>query len=214
MTTFTGFSDRALTFYADLAAHNTRDFWADHKAVWETEVRDQMRALVAELEPEFGPATVFRPHRDTRFSHDKSPYKTHQGAIVGGSAGLGYYVQVDADGLLVGGGFHSHEAAQVERYREAVDEETTGTELAGIVAALRGNGFELEGEQLKTRPRGYPADHPRVDLLRHKSLMAIQRVGAPAWLAEPRALEEVRTWWRLLRPLGDWVEANVGAAQG
>jgi uncharacterized protein (TIGR02453 family) len=208
--TFNGFSDCVFDFYDELAANNSRAFWAEHKTVYETEVRDPMRALVAELEPEFGEATLFRPYRDVRFSKDKSPYKTHQGAFVEIEPGIGYYVQVDSEGLLAGGGFHHHASAQVERYRKAVDDEATGTGLRAIVVGLREAGLELQGEQLKTKPRGYAAGHPRIDLLRYKSLMALKRFGAPDWLATPTAVDHVRDTWRRLVPLNEWIMRNVG----
>ena len=78
---FAGFSDRALELYAGLEADNSRQYWSDHKSEWEAEVRDPMRALVAALEDEFGPAKLFRANRDIRFSKDKTPYKTHQGDL-------------------------------------------------------------------------------------------------------------------------------------
>jgi uncharacterized protein (TIGR02453 family) len=208
--TFNGFSDRVFEFYDELAANNSKPFWAEHKTVYETEVRDPMRALVAELEPEFGEATLFRPFRDVRFSKDKSPYKTHQGAFVGVEPGIGYYVQLDSEGLLAGGGFHHHASSQVERYRTAVDHSSTGADLRAIVTVLRETGFELEGERLKTRPRGYDAEHPRVDLLRFKSLMALKRFGAPDWLATRATLDHVRDAWRRLVPLNEWIVLNVG----
>jgi uncharacterized protein (TIGR02453 family) len=208
--TFNGFSDRALDFYDELAVDNSKAFWADNRAVYETEVRDPMRALVAELEPDFGEAHLFRPYRDVRFSKDKSPYKTHQGAFVGIEPGIGYYVQVDSEGLLAGGGFHHHATTQVERYRKAVDDRSTGTGLEAVVAALRDAGFDIEGEQLKTRPRGYDADHPRIELLRFKSLMGLKRFGAPEWLATPAAVDHVRDTWRRLVPLNEWIILNVG----
>jgi len=208
--TFNGFSDRVFDFYEGLAADNTRSFWAEHKTVYETQVRDPMRALVAALEPEFGEANLFRPYRDVRFSKDKTPYKTHQGAFVGIEPGIGYYVQVDAEGLLAGGGFHHHASTQVERYRSAVDDKSTGAGLLAIVTGLRDAGFDIEGEQLKTKPRGYDADHPRIDLLRFKSLMALKRFGAPDWLATPAAADQVRDTWRRLVPLNKWIIANVG----
>ena len=210
MSTFNGFSDRVLDFYDELAANNSKAYWAEHKTVYETEVRDPMRALVAALESEFGEATLFRPYRDVRFSKDKSPYKTHQGAFAGIEPGIGYYVQVDSEGLLAGGGFHHHASTQVERYRNAVDDEATGAGLSSIVTGLRDAGFELEGEQLKTRPRGYDADHPRIDLLRFKSLTALKRFGAPDWLATPAAADQVRDAWRRLVPLNEWIILNVG----
>jgi uncharacterized protein (TIGR02453 family) len=145
-----------------------------------------------------------------RFSKDKTPYKTHQGAFVGdGTLGIGYYVQVDKDGLMAGGGWRSHETGQVTRYREAVDAEASGPELERIVSGLKAAGFEVNGDETKVRPRGYPADHPRLDLLRCRSLMVYRRYGAPDWLATPRAQDEVRAAWRAVRPLTAWVRQHV-----
>ncbi len=211
MADFMGFPDWGPRFYAELEQHNTRDFWAAHKDRWERDVRDPMRALLAALEPEFGPAVIFRPYRDVRFSADKSPYKTHQGAIVGPAPGLGYYVALDADGLTVGGGFRTHSPAQTDQYRRAVDADDDG-ELPRIVGTLVDQGFALEGATLKTRPRGYPADHPRIELLRRKELMAVTNVGTPPWLATPAALDHVRGMWRQLRPLAEWIVARCAPA--
>jgi uncharacterized protein (TIGR02453 family) len=212
-TGFTGFPRGAVTFYQELEVHNTKDFWAGHKHQWERDVHRPLLALVEALEPEFGPAKVFRPHRDIRFSADKSPYKTHQGAIAGQHDGVGYYVQISGEGLVVGGGFRTHSPAQTHRFRAAVDAEASGTELEGIAADLQAAGFGLEGAALKTRPQGYDADHPRLELLRRKELMAIKRVGTPAWLTTPEALHHVRESWQQVRPLADWVTHHVGPAE-
>jgi uncharacterized protein (TIGR02453 family) len=212
MSEFAGFTPWGPEFYAELELHNSREFWAEHKARWEREVRDPMRALVAALEPEFGPAVVFRPHRDVRFSADKSPYKTHQGAIAGPARGLGYYVQLDADGLSVGGGFRAHSATQTDRYRRAVDADGDGV-LPAIVATLETQGYEVIGATLKTRPRGYPAEHPRLELLRRKELMAIRNVGVPTWLVTTEALDRVRAMWTEVRPLARWATEHVGPAE-
>ncbi|GAB3591424.1 DUF2461 domain-containing protein [Angustibacter peucedani] len=208
---FTGFSPRATAFYAELEATCTKAWWDEHKSEYEAEVRGPLLALTAALEPEFGPAKLFRPYRDTRFSHDKTPYKTHQGALVGDGQGVGYYLQLDSDGLLVGGGFRAHSADQVARYRAAVDDDASGERLAAVVATLRRQDFEVEGEQLKTRPRGVAADHPRLELMRNRSLMVLRRCGTPAWLATPQALDVVRDAWRDVRPLRDWVAEHVGS---
>jgi uncharacterized protein (TIGR02453 family) len=210
MATFRGFPPAAISFYEDLEVDNTREWWATHKQVYEEAVRAPMEALLAELEPAFGSAKVFRPYRDTRFSADKTPYKTHQGAFVAVADGLGYYVQVDADGLYVGGGFHHHAADQVARYREAVDDEVPGAALAELVSGLESAGMEIGGEVLKTRPRGIPENHPRLELLRHKSLTAGRRNGAAGWLATRRALSRVRSDWEAVRPLVEWISQYVG----
>jgi uncharacterized protein (TIGR02453 family) len=152
---------------------------------------------------------VFRPNRDLRFSPDRSPYKTHQGAIAGPAPGLGYYVGLDAEGLMVGGGFRTHSPAQTDRFRRAIDSDA-GAGLTSIVETLEGHGFVIEGAALKTQPRGYPADHPRIALLRRKELMAVRGVGTPAWLPTAAALDQVREMWRQIRPLAEWVVANVG----
>lgn len=210
---FAGFPRWAVTFYQELEEHNTKDFWAEHKDQWERDVRAPLQALVEALEPEFGPAKVFRPHRDIRFSADKSPYKTYQGAIAGQHDGVGYYVQISGEGLVVGGGFRTHSPAQTERFRAAVHSEASGTELERMVADLEAAGFGLEGAALKTRPKGYDADHPRLDLLRRKELMAIKRVGTPAWLSKPAALHQVRESWQQVRPLAAWIAEHVGSAE-
>lgn len=218
MATFTGIPAAAVGFYERLERNNNREFWADEKSTYEELVREPMLALLNELEPEFGPGRIFRPYRDTRFSADKSPYKTHQGAFVEGPAagegttpGTGYYVEISSRGLLVGGGFHAHSSGQTARYRAAVADDTTGSELETIVDGLGERDFDVEGEQVKTAPRGYPADHPRIGLLRFKELMVFRRFGMPEWLATPRALDVVRETWREIRPLSEWVATNAPA---
>ncbi|MGW0017291.1 DUF2461 domain-containing protein [Rhodococcus sp. NPDC003382] len=204
---FTGFPVAALDFYEDLEADNSKAFWAAHKAVYDDCVRGPMLALLAELEPEFGTGKVFRPYRDVRFSKDKTPYKTHQGGFVQTAPGVGYYVQVDAAGLVVAGGFYAGSGAQIEAYRAAVDDERRGTQLEKLVRKLRRDGFEIGGAQLKTRPRGVDPEHPRLDLMRHKALTAGRTEQSPPWLDSARTLDEVRDAWRRFRPLVEWLTA-------
>ncbi len=206
---FEGFPVAGVEFYRDLEEDNSREFWSRRRGEWERAVRDPMRTLLAELEDEFGEARMFRPHRDLRFSRDTSPYKTHQGALVGTGKGIGYYLQLSADGLLVGGGFRAHSPAETARYRHAVDAPDSGRALEAVVADLERARLDLVGAAVKTRPRGYPADHPRLALLRRTELMAVRQVGTPDWLATRRALVEVRDTWRRVRPLTEWVLTHV-----
>jgi uncharacterized protein (TIGR02453 family) len=211
---FGGFPADAFGFYERLEADNSRRFWDAHKTEYQRCVREPMAALGAELEAEFGPATIFRPHRDIRFSADKSPYKTYQGAFVERLAGTGFYVQVSADGMLASGGFHSHGPDQVERYRAAVDADRTGKQLASIVAALRQDGLAIGGDQLKTRPRGVTVGHPRLELLRHRSLTASRDWPPGPLLHDRQALSLVRQTWTQLIPLCDWLSEHVGPPGG
>jgi uncharacterized protein (TIGR02453 family) len=210
---FEGFPAGAFEFYEHLEADNSKSFWDAHKAEYQAYVRDPMLALADELEEEFGPAQVFRPYRDTRFSADKSPYKTHQGMFVARVPGTGYYLQISADGAHAGGGFHSHGPDQIERYREAVDADRSGAALADIVAALGRDGLSVSGDRLKTRPRGMAADHPRLDLLRYRSLTAGKDWPADPELSSPAALDLIRQTWRHLTPLCNWLAEQVGASR-
>src|SRR6478609_5834819 len=204
-TPFAGIPSDAFRFYADLEQNNNRDWWLEHKPVYEAAVKGPLTQLLAELEPRFGPGKIFRPNRDVRFSPDKSPYKTAQGAFASDQEGVGYYLQISADGLLVGGGYHSHSPAQLVRYRNSVDAGSTGERLQHIVDAIAAAGFAIEGEKLKTVPRGFPKDHPRAELLKHKSLSAGVEVGQPEWVSTPAARDRIAERWRELRPLVEWV---------
>ncbi|WP_054816190.1 DUF2461 domain-containing protein [Nocardia arizonensis] len=209
MSGFTGFPLAGLDFYEDLEADNSKTFWTAHKEVYEQSVKAPMVALTTQLEEEFGTAKIFRPHRDVRFSKDKAPYKTAQGAVVSTAPGTGWYVQISAAGLFVGGGFYSGTPAQVAQLRTTIDDEVRGAELAAIIARLAASGFTIGGEKLKTKPKGYEADHPRIDLLRHKSITCHREYGAPAWLPTERAAAEVRATWQSMRPFIDWLTAVV-----
>ena len=173
-------------------------------------MRQPITALVEELAGEFGEPQVFRPYRDTRFSKDKTPYKDRQGALVAVADGMGYYVQIGPDGLTTGGGYHHHAPDQVARYRDAVDDRTSGAELRAIIDGLRAARFEVGGDRLKTKPRGVADDHPRLDLLKHKSLVVWRDYGTPAWMSKPAARDRVQQDWQAIRPLGDWLAAHVG----
>nr|WP_185907169.1 DUF2461 family protein [Streptomyces sp. WAC04770] len=230
--TFSGFPPSALRLYADLAAGNDKKTWRLRlRERYERDVRAPMDELAAELTAHFAPAgsggpgttgaagaaglagepagvRVLGPVRDTRMSHDKSPYKTYQGAYLDLLPCLGLWVHVDRDGLYASGRWYPYGGAEVARFRAAVQDEDGGTELAEIAGRLRDRGFTLGGDRLKSRPRGVPADHPRLDLLRHRKIDAGRRYGPGDGLHTPRALDLVRETWELVRPLLDWMAAR------
>jgi uncharacterized protein (TIGR02453 family) len=210
---FQGFGKGAVGFYEELADHNERAWWHDNKGRYETEVRAPLEHLLADLADEFGEAKVFRPNRDTRFSKDKSPYKTAAAALIGAPHGgvATYYIQISATGLMVGGGCYHPARDQLARMREAIDDDRTGTELADLLATVEKAGAEVgHGEKLKTAPRGYSSDHPRIDLLRMKGLIAFFDHEPGAWLHTRKALDRVATGWRELAPLNAWLTTHVG----
>jgi uncharacterized protein (TIGR02453 family) len=211
--TFEGFPDEGLLFYEGLEADNSKTYWNRHKADFDAHVRKPMLALLEELAPDFGTAKVFRPYRDVRFSNDKTPYKTHHGAVVspeGRGAGA-WYVQISADGLMVSGGSWRMESDQIDRYRRAVADDVQGPRLQQVVERLAAAGFSIDGERRTRVPSRHSADAPRVELLKHKSLHASRHWEPADWLHERRALDEVRAAWHELHALNVWLADNVGA---
>jgi len=203
---FIGWPEEALDFYEGLAADNSKTYWTTHKHLYEAAVLRPMTELVEELAPEFGEAKIFRPYRDVRFSKDKTPYKTHIGAMVGGG-----YVQFSAEGLAAGDGMYGMAPDQLDRYREAVAGDRTGGELEDVIAAIEKHGIGVAGRDvLKTAPRGYPADHPRIGLLRCKGLVAWKEWPVEGWLETEAARDRVAGFLRTTRPLSTWLADNVG----
>ncbi len=207
---FTGFPVEAFEFYAALADHNTRAWWQEHKADYERLVRQPMIALLEELSEEFGTPHVFRPYRDARFSKDKSPIKDHQGGVIQVEDAIAYYVQVSAAGLMVAGGWYAPEGRQVARFRESVMG-PAGAELERILRELP-RTWTVDGNLLKTHPRGIAPDHPRIDLLRHRRLVVTRTYDVAAWMGTTKTLTTVRSQWRSARPLVEWLADYVGPA--
>ncbi|HEY0472070.1 MAG TPA: DUF2461 domain-containing protein [Kribbella sp.] len=206
---FTGFPTAALDFYDDLEMDNSKTFWNEHKHVYEESVRAPMAALLAALEEEFGEAKVFRPYRDVRFAKDKTPYKTHQGAFIACGPSTGWYVQLAAPGVRVGAGFYEAAADRLARIRTAIDEERRGCELEKLLADLQTDGWTLGGDKLKTSPRGYDAEHPRIELLRHKSMTLGKSYGFEAVIHSAGLVDQVRRDWRACTPFLEWITANA-----
>ncbi len=204
-TGFQGFPVAALDFYDDLEVDNTKSYWEAHKHVYAECVKVPMTALCDALAPEFGDAKIFRPYRDVRFAKDKTPYKTHQGAFVGVAPATGWYVEVSPRGVRVGGGFYEASGERLAAIRDAMADDKSGPRLLRIVRKLEKAGFEISGEQLKTAPRGYDANHPRIELLRRKQLCAARRYGFEPFIHTAELLEQVRADWRAVKPLVSWV---------
>jgi uncharacterized protein (TIGR02453 family) len=203
---FRGWPEEALEFFAELEVNNSKTYWQQNKDRYEQLVRVPMEELIDELTPEWGEGRIFRPYRDIRFSSDKSPYKTQIGAMIGDG-----YVQLSADGLGVGSGMWEMAPDQLERYRQSVSEDRPGAALDRIVAKARAAKLQVTGhEELKTAPKGYPKDHPRIELLRHKGLITWREWPPGAWLGTRRAKERVVEFLRNSQPLNEWLQTNVG----
>ena len=159
---------------------------------------------------------LFRQNRDIRFSADKSPYKTRTYGVIHSRPADAptLYAQISATGLFAGTGYYWLASDQLERFRAAIADDTTGPQLEQAVASAEGAGVETYGEALKTAPRGYPRDHPRIVLLRHKSLIGGARLAPRArGIARKAALDHVRGTWAACDPVNAWLAANVGPSE-
>ncbi|HYW26437.1 MAG TPA: DUF2461 domain-containing protein [Terriglobales bacterium] len=202
---FDGWKGDFVGFFRGLELDNSRRYFEAHRDQYETEVRGPMEALAAELSPVLGPVKLFRINRDVRFSADKSPYKTNVAAVVGR-----LYIHLDARDFFVATGAHMPDNAWLTRYREAVAG-PAGADLERTVERLRLGGLNVGGNPLKTAPRGYPADHPRIEMLRWREVGTGRSFGLEPWIATPAARERVLEAWEAMRPLSDWLESNVPA---
>ena len=208
--TFHGWTDTILDFYEGLEADNSKTYWQSHKQVYDEQILGPMQALLDELADEFGQPKIFRPNRDIRFSADKTPYKTQIGATLAGHG----YVQASADGLAVASGTYAFASDQLARYRRAVALDLPGEALERITDEARAAGLTITAASaLTTAPRGYPKDHPRIELLRMKGLVTWKQWPVEPWLATAAAKDRVVGVLRASIPLVRWLEVHVGASE-
>ena len=210
----------ALLFLDELARHNQREWFDAHRADYES-ARGAFETFVEELIDAFrttdglGSLTardcVARIHRDVRFSKDKSPYKTNLAAVIapGGWRGSahGYYIHLEPGGRsLLGGGLHDPSSAELERFRQAV-----ARDPATFRKATHGKAFveifgEIEGERLKTAPRGWDPAHPEIATLRLKQVLALRSL-TDEQMTSPDLVAQLIRACRALRPFLDWLAA-------
>jgi uncharacterized protein (TIGR02453 family) len=231
-TEFRGFGPGALKFLRGLARHNDREWFERHRAVYEIEVRDPLRALVEEMDvrlarlaPELvgdPRRSIFRIHRDVRFSKDKSPYKTnaacqfyHHDAGRGAGqdaegAGAGLYFQLAQGECFVAGGIWMPARPALEKIREALAAEPEALDEIVRAAGFRRRFGSLSDEAMLTRlPRGYPDGHPAERWLRYKSFTA-SRMLTEREVTSPRLAATIERDFAALVPLVRWLNGAIG----
>ena len=207
---FRGWQPEAVEFYERLAADNRREFWLEHKPFWQEQVRRPFERLDADVRDGFGPLHHFRPNRDVRFSKDKSPYKTHHGAVTEGEGGAMYYVHLDAEGLFVATGYYQMARDQLERFRRAIDDDTTGGALVEALEALGvDRELDLDGVGYKRVPKPYAADHPRAELLKHKAFQARWIEPTPATVTEAAFVDHCVERLEACADVHRWLVTNL-----
>jgi len=209
--TFKGWPIDAMEFYAKLEADNSRAFWQANKDTYEQAVKAPFFELSEAVAKKFGSLRIFRPYRDTRFSKDKTPYKTQAAAVTESEGGAAYYVMISAEGLYVGSGYYHLANDQLAKFRDAVADNRTGSKLADAVDALRKQKYNVDSrESLKRVPRGFDPENPRAELLKLKGIHVGKEFGAPKWLHTATALDRITTAWKAADPVNNWLNRNVG----
>jgi len=217
------FTAETLKFLRALKRNNRREWFNAHRDDYEAHVRRPMTAIVERLAVDlrgFAPELVaspkvsmYRIHRDTRFSDNKTPYKTHVAAVFPTRGllkheGAGAYFQTSPDGVWIGGGMYMPQPAQLVAVRE---------HIAGHVKQLRAivesPGFRrhvgmLEGDKLKRVPRGFPADHPAAEYLKFRHFVAGSEFPA-ALATSPTFYKTLLTVFRQVTPLARFLNAPL-----
>jgi uncharacterized protein (TIGR02453 family) len=214
---FAGFPPETFAWFTGLEADNTKPYFTANRGTYDQMVRGALEAMLEDLADELGGRVrMFRQHRDLRFSADKSPYKTTTyGLIVDRPDDRpSLYAQLSSKGLFAGTGYHVLAADQLGRFRDAIADDATGPQLEDAIAMAEAKRVETFGEALKVAPRGYSRDHPRVKLLRHKSLIAGARLEPRAkGISRKTALEHARSTWSACSPLNAWLDRHVGRSE-
>jgi uncharacterized protein (TIGR02453 family) len=208
---FRGWPPAAVEFLRELEANNDRTWFKANRLRYDEDVVAPTLALADEL-TDLGSAHLFRPWNDTRF-RPGPPIKEHVGLAIGYEGAGGFYVELSLDGLLVAGGLHAPAPDQVERLRAAIDAPRTAAALERAVRHAAEGGMAINDPDLVRAPRGYPADHPRLDLLRRRRMIVHHRHGLRRWLHRPEAGRRIRQELEAAAPLVGWLREHVGPSQ-
>lgn len=229
---FRGFRPAALTFLRSLKRNNTREWFQAHRDDYEGEVRAPLAALVEELDVRFAELapeivgdpkrSLFRIHRDVRFSSDKSPYKTNAacwfyhgdaGRGVGSTTphgGAGFYFHMEPGGSMLGGGIWMPPRPTLARLRERIDEEHGSLRRILRDRSLAKRFGTLDESAMLTRmPRGYADAHPAADLLRHQSF-TVGRTLSDAEVLGPKLPDVLARDYARLVPFVRWFNGALG----
>jgi uncharacterized protein (TIGR02453 family) len=219
---FAGFSRELLSFLAELEQNNHKVWFDQQRERYERLMLEPAKQFVAAMQPALATisaglrgeprvgGSIMRVARDTRFSKDKAPYKTHLDMMFWEGGGPSkespsFFMRIGARTLGIGAGLHSFTPEQLERYRQAVDGEDSGAALRDAIRAVSARGFELNEPHYKRVPQGFAANHPNGTLLRHAALYAWRSDPVPEALFGSGAVEYCRQLFVALHPIQAWL---------
>jgi uncharacterized protein (TIGR02453 family) len=223
---FQGFPEAGLAFLRDLTEHNDREWFETHREAWDAQIVPAMLewcgALAERLDdlmpgltfvPRVG-GSLYRLNRDTRFSRDKRPYKTHVAALLweGGEKhdAPGVYLHVSPEEVIFGGGIYAFEEARLDRWRKLLHNFASGERLEAALTAVKKAGLKLEiSDRLQRPPRGFDPEGPRAELSKYKGLAVIKKARPGAWVHTAEALHRAEAVARAYAPLHAWIREEL-----
>jgi uncharacterized protein (TIGR02453 family) len=224
---FNGFNRKTFKFFKDLEENNTREWFEEHRSIFEKNVMEPAQEFVMEMGERLKsispkivaiPKTdksIFRIYRDVRFSKDKTPYKTHLGIFFweGPRKKLGnpgYYLQLDKSSILIAGGLYTLPSDLLKLYRDAVSDSQKGTEIAKILKKVTKNpSYKLGGTHYKRVPKGYDPGHANLDLLLHNGLYVYYEGPIPKEVYSSDFLDYSFGIFKDMLPLHNWLRDNI-----
>jgi uncharacterized protein (TIGR02453 family) len=220
---FPGFPPEGIQFMRNLARNNRREWFQPRKAIFEEHVKLPMRQLVEAVDramagfaPEYvtdPDKAIYRIYRDTRFSPDKTPYKDHIAASFprrGLPGGAGYYFAVSHKEVAIGGGIYMPSPETLLAIRTHMAEHYTEFRRLAQAKAVKQLFGAVQGEQLSRVPKGFAADHPAADLLRHKQFLLYVELE-PELATGPAIYDEVVKRFRAMRPFLEFLNAPLSS---
>jgi len=218
---FEGFTQDTLAFLRELAANNERPWFHANKDRYESQLLEREKLFIAEVgvplramrpHVEAVPrvnGSIFRINRDTRFSRDKTPYKTYSDLWFweGRERKLspGFFVSLKADSVTTGAGTYMTEPGRLERLRQGIAAQETGSRLEDLLSELAAAGYEIGEQGYKRVPRGFASDHPRSDLLKYRVVHAYRSEPVPDEFYGPQFTRWCMERFAHLEPLHEWL---------
>lgn len=228
---FNGFGMETVRFFRNLERNNNRQWFADHKVQYNAHVLDPAKGFVFELgkrllriapkiyaEPRID-RSIFRIYRDTRFSGNKNPYKTHLGIFLWEGPGKkvdcsGFYFHLEPPNLMLGVGIYIFDKPLLEEYRKSAAHPKHGPALARAVSQVEKKGYGIGGSHYKRVPRGFDPKHKNAELLRHKGLYAGVETKIPREFYSADIVDYCYKIYRDMLPLHRWLLAMTERATG
>lgn len=227
MTGFKGFPTQCPKFLSDLEKNNTTAWFTDHKKDYDTYIKkpsEEFVSAMGEVIRSFCPKinaipkvnkSLFRINRDTRFSTDKSPYKTNLGILFWEGPGKrmensGFYFHLEKDMMMVGCGLYIFPKPVIQKFRETVMDKKKGTALEKITQDLRSKGYDVATKYYKQTPRGFsPCSDFEKEFLLYSGLSAYMEFAIPDVLFSPGIIEFTRNHFQAMNPLHQWIVSNL-----